>query len=254
MHRVTLLVAAGLFVAAAAITGLLRGDGGTQSGTTTPTSSTTTVPLAVRISPAEITVPPTVIVPVSIDADAGLVVVDYDLVPTAVGTDAAVRPTRWTLLAGSAEIPAEVDPSSSRVAFVVGSDFDPATITGIRLDEYVLRSPIQAWFRPAIDDFSAHAIAPGVSASLDIVQEQSQGAIVRVRLATDLLGGSSDLAAEGVGPGWVTASGNFGGGGLWTLSFVGETLPDPLPILVRGIAWIPVTTSLTSTLDGVPNG
>ena len=171
-----------------------------------------------------------------------------------IGFDSAVRPTRWTLLASETEFAAETLPETTRVVFDVGVGFDPRAITGLRLDQYLLRSPMRVDFRPEPDDFTPHVIAPGITAALDLVQPQSSGTIVRVRLAADLPGATSELGAEGVGPGWVSASSNFGGGGLWTLSFEGDELPDPIPLVVRGIVWIPLESGVTTSLQGVPRG
>lgn len=251
MRSLKLIAPVGLFLVGATITGMIR-SAVSEPDPATTTTPTTTVALATWQAPAELIVPPVVVVPRRIEHDGPLVVVDYDLVSMAVGDDPAVRPTAWTLEAGDAQYEAEIDAASTRVAFDVGLDFSPAAITGLRLDEYVLRSPIQASFEPSPDDFSTHPIAPGVTAALDIVQDQPTGSIVRVRVAAAIPGATADLAADGIGQGWVSASSNFGGGGLWTLSFEGTELPDPLPLMVQGLVWIPVEIDLTTTLEGVP--
>jgi len=232
------------------VTGLLRSDPSTVVTATTTTSTTT--PLAEWIAPAEIVVPPSIVVPTQVTIEPGLVIVDYDIQSMAIGEEAAVRPIEWSLLTTGDAVTASIEPAATRVAFDVGFGFDPTTIVGLRLDRYVMRSPIQAGFTPSPTDFSAHEIAPGVTAALDIVQLQTTGAIVRVQLAATQPGATADLAAEGLGPGWVTASSNFGGGGQWTLSFDGADLPDPLPLVIRGILWIPLDSDLISTLERVP--
>lgn len=222
--------------------------------TTATTSSTTIIELAVWETAAEIVLPPSIVVPTRVSAADGIVEVDYDIDSMALGDAGAARPTDWALLANGREYLTTVDPYTSRVVFDVGFDFDPSTIEGLRLDGYVLWSPIQAEFQPAADDFSTHELAPGVFATLDLVRVQSVGAIVRVHVSSDRIGASADLAVEGRGPGWISASANFGGGGLWTMSFEGGDLPDPIPLLVRGIISVDVPTSVVTTLKGLPVG
>jgi hypothetical protein len=256
VRRSILALAAGLFLTAAVTAGLVRNANADPVATTT-SSTTTTAPLATWADETEIVLPPVIIVPTDASYEGGAVSVEYEILGMTheplprFPVVEAVWPSTWTLLTDGGEFSTAIDPGAARVVFDVGFDFDPASITGLRLDEYILRSPIQAWFLPSPDDFTVYEIAPGVTAALDIVQEQSNGAIVRVQLAADRLGAAADLAAEGVGPGWVVASSNFGGGGLWTLSFDGERLPDPLTIRVRGVIWIPIETSLHTDLEAV---
>jgi hypothetical protein len=256
VRRSILVIALAVFATGALVAGLGRRAGADPAPIIT-TTTTTTIPLSTWIDGTELVVPPVVIVPTDVDHDGGLVVVQYDIVemipeplPRFPVTE-AVRPSAWTLLTEDGEITTRIDPTASRVEFDVGFDFDPRAITGLRLDEYLVGSPLQTWFLPAPDDFTAYEIAPGVTAALDIVQRQSSGAIVRVQLSAEQLGAVDDLAAEGIGPGWVVASSNFGGGGLWTLSFDGAELPDPLPIRVRGIVWVPIPASLVTDLEGI---
>lgn len=253
VSRASLAIAAGVFVVTTAATVSLASHPMPDGPVSTTTAPSTTVPLATWIAAAEIIIPPVAVVPTRLIAHPSAIEIDYDIVGLVAGA-ATGRPVAWTLLTAGRDIPGVTEPSASRVVFDVGPGFDPATITGLRLDRYVLLSPIQADFTPSPDDFTAHEIAPGVTAALDIVQPQGTGAIVRVQLATAVPGATADLAAEGRGPGWVVASSNFGGGGLWTLSFAGTELPDPLPLVVRGLVAIPVDTDLVSSLAGVARG
>jgi len=246
-----LSVAAVLAVGAALLAGFLR-TGDTAAAPEIATTTTTTVALPVWIEPSELVVPPAIVLPTGLGYADGLLELNYEIRPMAVGTGPAIRPAAWTLLAGDAEYPSEVAAAASRVVFDVGPTFELATITGVRLDRYYAMSPIQADFRPESGDFTAHQIIPGVTAAVDLIQEQRTGAIVRIRLTGEEPGMYSDLSAEGRGPGWVTASSTFRGDGLWTLQFDGDELPDPLPIVVRGVMWLPIQAHLVSTLEGVP--
>ncbi len=248
-------VAISVAIGAALVTGALRSEptaAAPEASSTTTT--TTTVLLPVWVEPAEIVVPPAIILPTRLGYADGLLELDFEVQSMVVGEEPPIRPAAWTLLAGDAEYETEIDPVASRVVFDVGLTFDPAAITGVRLDRYFALSPIQADFLPTSGDFTAHEIIPGVTAAVDLIQEQSNGTIVRIQIRGDQAGASSDLSAEGRGPGWASASSNFGGGGLWTLSFEGSELPNPLPIVIRGVMWLPLEADLVSTLERVPVG
>lgn len=248
MNRWTLAIALVVAVAAAGVTAALRRPPPEGTGVTTTSSST----VAHWGDPAAIAVPPALIAPTRLEYADGLLAVAYEVRPMATGRGAF--PSVWTLLTTEAEVTVAVDPFAERVVFDVGPGFATSSITGLRLDEAIVLSPVQLDFRPAPGDFSTHELAPGIRAALHLVQPQSRGAIVRVQITADRPGATADLAADGVGPGWVSASSNFGGGGLWTLSFEGPEVPDPLPLVVRGVAWIPTEIGVVSRLDGVPLG
>ena len=131
MSRRALAVAVGVALGAALLTANFRSDGaavGPEVASTTTTTTTIAVP--VWIEPAELVIPPAIVLPTRLGYADGLVELDYEVRPMMVGEEPAIRPSAWTLLAGDTAYEAEIDPVASRVVFDVGLTFDPATITG----------------------------------------------------------------------------------------------------------------------------
>jgi hypothetical protein len=81
--------------------------------------------------------------------------------------------------------------------------------------------------------------------------EQAENYLVIVELESDGIL-TEDLSVAGEGTEWQSSSYSQIGGRRWTLDFRGEMLPDPVRLVVRGVAWIEVAGGGPVDLEGVP--
>ena len=258
--RLALWAAGGIVLGAAATLAIGRTAGG---GDPPPdaASTTTTEPAPMWFEPQEIVLGPAVIVPESLQVMNSGVRLDFRLEPITPAShgpddavDTAVFPDWWTLLTDEGPIAARSAPWTREVLFDVPDGFTADRIRGLRLDSSWLLAPIRAPFTPDADDRSRHDIAPGVTAEVALVQDQSGGALVVVDLAAADPFIADDLAVQGTGAGWRPSTPNVSGTTRWSLLYLRGALPDPIPMEVLGTAWMPRTHSILLDVGAILDG
>lgn len=151
-----------------------------------------------------------------------------------------VWPVRWTLESAAGEIGYESTIASSRtVRFPVPDSFTVDQVTGLRLDSYRVRMPLDDRF--TITDGSAYEeIAPGLRIRLLRRVVQGDQTIVQVEVDSAVPDSIGLIAIEGYGGGWLSAVRAAEGGPRWNLRYDGSDLPAEIPLVVRGSVWIEV--------------
>jgi hypothetical protein len=249
-------------VVAGAAAALVLTAGGTDASPAGPeaTAPETTTTRPVWASPTELRIGPAVVVPTSLEVDGGEAVLGYEVRTVAPAPDDMAEflrdrppaaPSRWTLIGPGFEAVEEVvAPSNHAVRFDVPPGFEPDADTTIRLDEYYLAAPVS--FEFDVDRTSAawYDIGPGLQARVLQTLEQAENSIVIVEVEgpqalTDW------MTIDGVGREWVSSSVSMLGSHRWTLDFRGDELPDPLPLIARGVQWFRIATGQSVDVEPI---
>jgi hypothetical protein len=220
------------------------------------TDPTTTTSAPVWVTPLEARIGPSVVFPTTLEVADGEVLVGYD-VRNALATagdeppSAAAAPARWTLIGPDFEVSEEVvAPSSRAVRFPVPPGFRPDATTLLRLDAYWVAAGVE--FPLTIERSSAawYPIGQGLRARLVDALEQADNAIVIVEVdGPQAL--TETMTIDGYGREWVSSSRSMVGSHRWTLDYRGADLPDPLPLVVRGVQWFEVDAAVTFDLEPI---
>lgn len=220
---------------------------------TATTAATVPPPVAFWSSAEEVVLGPVVVTVESVSLDGSVAEIGYAITPIAPGSDTpALFPDRWTLITRSGEITVAGDPQLRRIQVGLPAGTERDDLVALRIDRAWLVSPFELGWDVAQDDASIHEVLPGLSATVLRVQPQANGAVVIAEVSWDEGPTSGGVAIDGRGPGWTSASSNFGNSRRWTMTFVGDPVPDPLPLRVRGVFWTPIATEGTLDLSGAP--
>ncbi len=266
--------------AASAALGLWLGSGDGAIAAPEPTATTATtqppdrIGRAVWVAPGETVLGPTVLVPQGFALAEGRLDFAYalhDIAPPAYGVfaddgAAIIAPEAWTLTTTGGEIAGSTVSKEARTAaFEVPDGFSLDQITGLRLDRHRIRLPVRHRLDIPLDDFADRVLQEGVTVGLDLVLPQSNNTIVRVRSHSDatdgfVLGGGAQTFVDefadrplirGVGSGFTQVG--FAENGV-QLTYEGDVLPDPLPLLVMVRGWVgrdaPIDIDLSGVVDG----
>jgi len=257
--RVALLAVAGLAAGAAAAFLMLPGaTGSTEGSPTTTAPTTTTVPP--WIGRHETRIGPTVFVPQGLEVEGNRLLFTYDLYPITPLAEASPEspelaagavPASFTLTyPGGAVSYRVLGPTQRAARFEVPVGVTPDQVQAINIDSYWL--PVPGGYTIELSPSSGAWVpaAPGVRARILQVLEQATNYLVVVELEADAIL-TEDLAIAGEGRDWQSSSYSQIGGQRWTLDFRGETLPDPVRLTVRGVAWIEVPGGGPVDLDGM---
>ncbi|MBN2114855.1 MAG: hypothetical protein JW785_12105 [Acidimicrobiia bacterium] len=257
--RLALLAVAGLAAGAAAAFLLLPGAAGPAAGSATTTAPTTTT-VAPWIGRHETRIGPTVLVPLSLETEGDRLLFTYDLFPItplaeaspeARGSAAGAVPASFTLTYPGGVVSYRVlGPTQRAARFEVPAGVSPDQVQAINIDSYWL--PVPGGYAIELSPSSGAWVpaAPGVRARILQVLEQAANYLVVVELEADAIL-TEHLAIAGEGRDWQSSSYSQIGGQRWTLDFRGETLPDPVRLTVRGLAWIEVPGGGPVDLDGM---
>jgi len=246
--RLALLAAAGLIAGAAA--GFLVFPGAAvpaADGSTTTAATTTTAPP--WIGRHETRIGPTVLVPRGLDMEGDRLLLTYDLYPITPLAEtggessesmAGAVPASFTLTYPGGIVSYRVlGPTQRAARFEVPPGVSPDRVEAISIDSYWLSVPGGYTIELSPSSGAWVSAAPGVRARILQVLEQANNYLVVVELEADAIL-TQHLAIAGEGRDWQSSSYSQIGGQRWTLDFRGETLPDPLRLTVRGVAWIEV--------------
>jgi hypothetical protein len=227
------------------------------SATTTSTSQAPPVFVAAN----ETVLGPAVLVPGSLTVEQGQVMLRYELHSLAPLADAdpiqtlepftgplliepsdvdTVWPGAWVLETTGGELPGSTSNPAARVArFDIPEDFTLDEVTGIRLDSYVLRVPLEQPF-VLTEGAAPVEIVPGVSSRTLNVVVQGEQTIVQVEVLAEVPINTTGIAVEGRGPRWASASREAEGRPRWNLRFDGSDLPEEITLVLRGSIWVEV--------------
>jgi hypothetical protein len=253
-RRLALLTAAGLAAGAAAAFFLLPGRA--APATTTPTTAAATTTTPTWLNAHETRIGSTLVVASGLQMEGDRILFTYDL--TGIGPRqavasadppleyvAAAAPASFTLVyPGGTSAARALGPGQHAGRFEVPPGVTPEQVQAISIDSYWV--PVPAGY--SIDWVPA---APGVRARILQVMEQAENYLVIVELESDGIL-TENLSVAGEGRDWQSSSYSQIGGQRWTLDFRGETLTDPVRLVVRGIAWIEVAGGGPVDLEGVP--
>lgn len=255
--RDAVALGAGTVIGAAAI-GVLWTVTRPPPASAEPEPAVATTMRPVWVTPMEARIGPSVVFPTTLEVSDATVALTYDVrdVLTAEdeahgtpGPGAAAAPARWTLIGPDFEVTVDViAPSNRAVRFPVPAGFAPDPTTTVRLDAYWLAAAVEFPF--SIDRSSAawYPIGPGLQARLVEAIEQAENAIVIIEVdGSQAL--TDQMTIDGRGREWVSSSRSMLGSHRWTLDYRGEELPDPLPLVVRGVQWFEVEASASFNLE-----
>jgi len=136
-----------------------------------------------------------------------------------------------------------------RVAELTG--ITPAQVEAISIESYWVPVPGGYTIKLSPSSGAWVAAAPGIRARIVQVIEQAENRLVIVELEGEATL-ANDLAIAGDGSDWQSSSYSQIGDPRWTLDFRGETLPDPVVLVVRGVGWIEVPGGGPVDLERVP--
>lgn len=264
-------------VAIGALLGVLAGvvltaDPEAAAVETTTTSVTATTVAAVFVDSAETVIGPAVVIPEGLSLGDDEVEFRYELIPLA-PTDGAqsvieflgfgntrelqpedivpVWPARWTLESTAGDVSFESVIATSRTArFAVSDSFTVDQVTGVRLDAYRVRMPLDDRFTVS-EGSGFEEVAPGVRVRLLDRVVQGDQTIVQVEADADIPDSLGLLMIEGYGGGWLSAVRAAEGGPRWNLRYDGNDLPAEIPLRVRGSAWVEIEQPTAITLGAV---
>lgn len=224
------------------------------------TTTSTTIPVAYFVDPAETALGPAVLVADDPEIDGDQLTIRFELVglaPTGdspevtrqlgFGSSEAIQPSQlvtvypdlWVVNADGERIDGGVANPDARVArFDVGSNFDLETIDSVAISSYALKVPIDCFveFQPG-DEFAE--LAPGLQARLVAVTEQAK-TIVQVELIAARGYSYQDLRVTGAGPQWLSAVREAEGRPRWNLTFDSAIAPEVISLRVEGTLWITI--------------
>jgi hypothetical protein len=223
-----------------------------------PSTTTTTRPPPEWFHPAETLLGPAVLVPEHLGADGGAVWLRYRLEPITPASagpedaaDTAVLPRSWTLVTDAGEYRATTTPWTREVRFAVPPGVSAGGIRELRIDDIWIRSPFNRQVTVDLDDTPDAVVAPGMSVVVIRTMGGSSGSQAVAAMQASEGFTISELAIESTAGSWITSSMNQGATTRWTLSFTGP-IPDPLPLSIRGVAWLRVDSGSVVDLEGVP--
>jgi hypothetical protein len=260
-RRTVLLGVLGLAAGAAAAFFLLPRDGAAPAVTSTTAATTTTAPP--WVSPGETRLATTVVVATGLQMEGDRILLTYDLYPIAplaglVATETlpdspvGSAPASFTLNYPGGSSPARVlGPGQRAGRFEVPQGITTAEVESVTIDSFWV--PVPAGYTIDLSPTSGAWVpaAPGVRARIVQVVAQAESFLVIVELEGDALL-AEDLTISGRGREWQSSSYSQIGGQRWTLDFRGNPLPDPVTLVVGGVAWIEVPGGGPLDLEGVP--
>jgi hypothetical protein len=254
---VVITVLAGLVAGTIAAVVLGPGGDGTASVGTTSTPSGPAPTVEAWVRTGETRLGPVIFLPEAVGFEGDQIVLSYGitaLVPAEVsgmGPSVPAAPASFTLAWSGGEIPARVVAPTSRAArFRVPTGFTLDQITAIRIDSYWIAAPARFPFEVSPSSGSWVPIAPGLKARL--LQEVGQSGSWLVIVEIDSAGTPmTDLFLTAEGREWVSASRSLLATPRWTLTFTGARVPDPVPLLATGIAWVEVPAGAAIDLEGL---
>lgn len=238
-----------------------------DEATSLPPASTTTVPAAevitYQVDPAETVIGSTALVPTALEVSGTRLAIAYDLVTLApyAGVEGVatfvpgsglsvieipalnhVYPRAWRLETARGSVEGGPANSDTRIArFDVGDGFSISEIREVVITE--ARTPLVTEIPFTVSDTAPTVeVLPGVEVRLLNVSDQGSTTIVQVAVDAE----DPDLASafvRGDGPGWRSAVLEAEGRPRINLTYVGERLPDPIPLVATATAWIELAGS-----------
>lgn len=225
------------------------------------TSSTTAPPATYQVDPTETLIGSTALVPIGVEASGSSgVAISYDLVVlaphaqvdgvttfspgtgiTTVPIDEAnhIYPRRWVLETTGGVFEGGPSNYGLRIArFDVDDGFSLSEILDVRVVEAVTPFPLEVPFTLSNEDPTVEVV-PGIEVELLNVSDQGTSSIVQVAIN----GGDpelTDVLVRGDGPGWRSAVFEAEGRPRINLTFVGEELPDPIPLVASATLWVEI--------------
>lgn len=259
-RRLAVSALAGLAVGLTVALLLLPAGGGNAADIST-TAATTATTAPVWVSPRETRIASTVVIGSRLQMEGDRVLFTYNLYGMAPFSGLAPRdahlpvvaaPASLTLAyAGGTSSTRGLGPTQRAGRFEVPPGITLDQVEGISIGSYWV--PVPAGYTIDLSPSTGDWVpaAPGVQARIVQVVEQAENRLVIVELGGDaaLTGG---LAIAGEGREWQSSSYSQIGGGRWTLDFRGQTLPDPVQLVVRGVGWIEVAGGGPVDLEGIP--
>ena len=262
-RRTALLAAAGLAAGTAAAFFLMPGGGSAAGTPSTTIAATTTTTAPPWVNRRETRLGPAVVLATGLQMEGSRVLFTYEVVPitplpAADSPDPVLEevsptaPASFTLTYPGGTTTARVlGPGQRAGRFEVPSGITLDQVEAISIDSYWVAIPAGYTIELSTSSGAWVPVAPGVRARILQVVEQAENTLVIVEMeGTSGLAG--DLAIGGEGREWQSSSSSLSGGLRWTLDFRGETLPDPVRLVVRGVGWIEVAGGGPVDLEGVP--
>jgi hypothetical protein len=237
--------------------GLLTASGDAPAGTEAQDSTTTTQ--ARWESDREVRIGPALVVPTSLESDdPGSITFTYEVIPLVplgdeiAGDPLPATPTSFTLITadGTESGATARGPGARAVTFRVPDGVGAGDAVSVRVDRYLVGTPVRLPVDVPLEGAAWHPAGPGVRVRLVRILEQSENDLVIVELESPG-DAATRLSVDGIGRDWVSASGSMLGSSNWTLDHRGEALPDPLPLEVRGIVYVPVDADLEMDVGGL---
>lgn len=236
-------------------------------------STSTTPPRSVFVSPNETVIGPVAIVAKEPRIASSQLVIDFDIKGLAPLADAAsvtkyagfgsiqvvppedldsVYLDTWSIrTADGSEIPGRVaNPAARAARFEVGDSFDLSAVEEIVVVSYAVLTPIEAAISLGPGSETA-AVAPGLTARLLAVTEQAN-TIIQVELASTREFNLDAIGVAGAGPGWLSAVRESEGRPRWNLTYDSPTAPASIDLIVSGSIWLGVDGPIPVRAEDLP--
>lgn len=141
-------------------------------------------------------------------------------------------------------------PGINVVRFPVEQGFSTAAVEEIVVTRYLVGMPLQSSFILSVAD-PLQDLYPGVSINLRHRSDQDGSTIVQVEVDAALPLMTSWFGIRGEGSGWRSSVREAEGGPRWTLTWIGNDLPDEIPLSVVGMQWLEGSEPLHISIDGL---
>lgn len=141
-------------------------------------------------------------------------------------------------------------PGIDVVRFPVEQGFSTTAVEDIIVTRYLVGMPLDASFTLSVAQ-PTKDLYPGVSISLRNRSDQDGATIVQVEVSSDLPLKTSWLWIAGEGRGWRSSVREAEGGPRWTLTWIGDDLPDEIPLSITGLAWLDGVDPVHVSIEGL---
>jgi hypothetical protein len=224
-----------------------------------PQNISTSVPpeaATYQVDPFETLISSTALVPTAIGVAGTALSIEYDLITLSPHEGAEpidldhIYPSAWVVETVDGSVGGgPANPKTRAARFDVPDGFSTRDIRSVTITE--ARSPytIEIPFTVSGSDTVAD-IGQGVR--VELLDITDQGSSFTVQIAIEIEDPASvSLIVSGDGPGWRPAVLEAEGSPRLDLTWIGDDLPDEIPLLAEGTMWVPIVGPFPVNLEGL---
>jgi hypothetical protein len=224
-----------------------------------PQNISTSVPpeaATYQVDPFETLISSTALVPTAIGVADTALSIEYDLITLSPHEGAEpidldhIYPSAWVVETVDGSVGGgPANPKTRAARFDVPDGFSTRDIRSVTITEARSPYPIEIPFTVSGSDTVAD-IGQGVR--VELLDITDQGSSFTVQIAIEIEDPASvSLIVSGDGPGWRPAVLEAEGSPRLDLTWIGDDLPDEIPLLAEGTMWVPIVGHFPVNLEGL---